>query len=83
MFEQLHAIAARFAPLAVRLECVVRRSVWRAHLRRHRPEPDGAGRGHRLGAGLEDLGRDLVHDVLGPGLDVLRIAALDEQHEAV
>jgi hypothetical protein len=24
-----------------------------------------------------------VHDVLGPGLDVLRIAALDEQHEAV
>ncbi len=24
-----------------------------------------------------------MHDVLGPGLDVLRFAALDEQHEAM
>ncbi len=34
-------------------------------------------------SGLEYFGRDLVHDVLGPGLDVLGRAALDEQHESM
>ena len=84
VLEQLHAVAAHLAALAVRH--VARRS---PGLRvtctsaGTGPRPIGAGRRHRFRAGLEHLGRDLVHDVLRPGLDVLRVAALDEQHEAV
>ena len=80
---ELDAIAAGLAALAVSLVGILRGTLGRAHFGGHGAEPDGAGRGQRLRAGLVHLGRDLVHDVLGPGLDVLRVAALDEQHEAV
>ena len=62
---------------------VVGRTFRSPHFRGHGAEPYRAGRRERLGTRLEHFGRDLVNHVLGPGLDVLRVAALHEHHETL